>query len=96
MSAQDFWQDSQESLKVIGELKNLRVRIQPFKDAEVKLKDIKELGDIAVAGDSQLILELNNNLDFLVKDIDSLEFKLLLSQEFDSNSAILSINAGAG
>jgi len=44
MSAQDFWQDSQESLKVIGELKNLRTRIQPFKDAEIKLKDIKELG----------------------------------------------------
>ncbi len=96
MSAQDFWQDSQESLKVIGELKNLRTRIQPFKEAEIKLKDIKELGEISTAGDSQLILELNKDLDLVVKEIDSLEFKLLLSQEFDSNSAILSINAGAG
>lgn len=96
MSAQDFWQEAQESLKVIGELKNLRTRIQPLKDAEVKLKDIKELSEISTAGDSQLILELNKNLDFLVKDLDSLEFKLLLSQEFDAHSAILSINAGAG
>ena len=96
MSAQDFWQEAQESLKVIGELKNLRTRIQPFKDVEVRLKDIKELSEISTAGDSQLILELNKNLDFLVKDLDSLEFKLLLSEEFDANSAILSINAGAG
>ena len=59
MSAQDFWQEAQESLKVIGELKNLRTRIQPFKDVEVKLKDIKELSEISTAGDSQLILELN-------------------------------------
>lgn len=96
MSAQDFWKDSQESLKVIGELKNLRTRIQPFKDAQVRLKDIKELCDISGSGDSQLILELNKDLDLVVKEIDFLEFKLLLSQEFDSNSAILSINAGAG
>ncbi len=96
MSAPDFWQDALLSAKVVAELKGLKAKIQPFKDIEIRLKELQELCEVTAPGDSQLILELQKNLDPLAKDIDSLEFKLLLSGELDANSAIVSINAGAG
>jgi peptide chain release factor 2 len=96
MSAADFWQDAQLSAKVVAELKELKLKEQPFKDIEIRLKELQELCKITAPTDSQLILELQKNLYPLAKDIDSLEFKLLLSAEFDADNAILSINAGAG
>lgn len=96
MSAPLFWQDAQLSAKVVGELKNLKARIEPFKEIQSRLKDLQELSEVTSQSDSQLILELQKNLQTLTQEADSLEFKLLLSGEFDVNNAILSINAGAG
>ena len=96
MSQPDFWQDSQSSSKVLSEIKALRSKIQPFREIESQLKDLKELSEIIKETDTELISDLNRDIEPLVKDIDSLEFKLLLNGEFDPNSAILSLNAGAG
>jgi peptide chain release factor 2 len=43
-----------------------------------------------------LIVDLERNIKLLLADIEKLEFKTLLGQEFDKNNGILSINAGAG
>lgn len=96
MSQPGFWQDDQLSAKVVSELKGLKSRIQPFSDIENRLKDLKELIQITASTDSALIPELQKDLTALAKDIDSLEFKLCFSGEFDANNAILSINSGAG
>lgn len=96
MSQPGFWQDAQLSAKVVSELKGLKSQIQPFNDIENRLKDLKELIQITAPSDSTLIPELQKDLTALAKDVDSLEFKLCFSQEFDANNAILSINAGAG
>lgn len=96
MSQSGFWQDAQLSARVVSELKGLKSQIQPFSDIENRLKDLKELIQIAAPTDSALIPELQKDLTALAKDVDSLEFKLCFSGEFDANNAILSINAGAG
>lgn len=95
-AASDFWQDSQKATKVISELKVLKAKIQPFNDIQNKLKDLKELAALTTSGDTQLLSDLQKDKDVLSKEIDSLEFNLLLSGEFDASGAILSINAGAG
>ena len=96
MSRSGFWQDAQLSAKVVNELKGLKSQLQPFSDIENRLKDLKELIQITAPTDSALIPELQKDLTALAKDVDSLEFKLCFSGEFDANNAILSINAGAG
>lgn len=96
MSSADFWQDSSSSSKIVNELKALKGKIQPLESASSKLKDLKELLQLVETEDSGLIEELNKDLSSLFLDIQNLEFKLLFSGDFDANSAILSINAGAG
>lgn len=96
MSVLDFWQDSSSAAKILSRMKSLKARIQPFNNIERKLSDIKELTLLSGNEDKDLLLELKQDAEALNKDIDDLEFKLLLSGELDPNSAILSINAGAG
>lgn len=96
MAQKDFWQDNQLAAKVVNELKVLRAKLQPFQDIHARLSDFKELLEITSPDDSSSISELTKDLGLLLKALDALEFKFFLSGEFDANSAILSINAGAG
>lgn len=96
MSKQDFWQDSQSSAKVVSELKTLKNKIQPYKDVDSRLKELRELSEIITESDSELISQIEKDSKALSQDLDSLEVRLLFGGEFDTNGAILSINAGAG
>jgi peptide chain release factor 2 len=59
-------------------------------------KDTKELFGIVEETDQESIRHIDEELSALETKIDSLEFKSLLGKPEDKNSAILSINAGAG
>ncbi|OGX31581.1 MAG: peptide chain release factor 2 [Omnitrophica WOR_2 bacterium RIFCSPLOWO2_12_FULL_46_30] len=96
MAQQDFWQDNQLATKVVNELKVLKSKLDPFYALHSGLKDFRELLEITSPDDSSSISELAKDLGLLLKALEALEFKFFLSGEFDANSAILSINAGAG
>lgn len=96
MAQKDFWQDNQSAAKVVNELKIIKARLDPFWALYSRLKDFRELLEITSPDDSSSISELTKDLGLLLKSLDALEFKFFLSGEFDANSAILSINAGAG
>ncbi len=95
MGEEGFW-NSQEATLVVKELKSLKAVVQPWDKASEKLKDLKELLQILKETDKDLALELSKDITLLEEEAGGLEFKTLLSQEFDPNNAILSINAGAG
>ena len=95
MNQPGFWLDQDSSKKVLKELKRLKTSVEPLKIARKKIADIKEIFSIS-AGDQELLVGIAQELGKLSKSIDELEFQTLLNGEFDSNSAILSINAGAG
>jgi len=96
MAVRGFWGDTQNSSKVVKQLKNLKASVEPWETASKKDQELEELCAILDIQDSALILELTRNIDTLVNEIDKLEFKTILGGEFDKNNAILSINAGAG
>lgn len=96
MSAADFWNDSANSGKVVKQLKSLKFTVEPWQSAFKKYQELQELAGILKISDQELILDLERNTTVLLKEIDALEFKAILGGELDSNSAILSINAGAG
>jgi len=91
-----FWSDEQNATKVVKQLKFLKSIVEPWDAAFNKYQDLKELADILKEQDKDLITDLAKSADSLVSTVDKLEFKTLLGGEFDKNSAILSINAGAG
>jgi len=96
MSEPGFWDDSDSSTKIVRQLKILKNTVDPWRLASKQYQELQELSDILKPQDNELSLDLSRNADSLLKELDALEFKTLLSGEFDPNNAILSINAGAG
>ena len=96
MSQPGFWDDSERSAKLVRQLKALKSTVEPWQSAIQKYQELKELAGILKNEDEELIPDLNRNAEALLSDIEKLEFATLFDGELDSNSAILSINAGAG
>jgi peptide chain release factor 2 len=96
MSREGFWDDSEQSTRIVKQLKQLKSVVEPWEQSSKKLEELKELSGITSTQDADLISQITRDLDKLAQDTDSLEFKTLLGQKFDPASAILSINAGAG
>jgi len=96
MSSPGFWQDTDNSTKVVRRLKGLRNIVEPWESAVKKYRELNDLAAILNAQDGELSRDLASNIDELSRDLEKLEFKTLLCEDSDSAGAILSINAGAG
>lgn len=96
MSGVGFWDNTENSSKVVKQLKGLKAIVEPCEAALRKYQELKELADITKEEDKELIADLLTGTNTLLKEVDSLEFCTLLGGELDRNNAILSINAGAG
>jgi peptide chain release factor 2 len=96
MARPGFWEDSQKSTQVINQIKTLKSSVQPYEELYNKHRELVEMFGILGEKDEDLILDMNKNLDALSQELAQLEFRTLLSEEFDHCNAILSINAGAG
>lgn len=96
ISKSDFWKDETRSKGIIKELKSLKSVVEPFFRLEAELKDIKEIIGIAGPEDNESLRHFKNDLAKLKQKINELEFNSLMGGETDFNSAIVSINAGAG
>lgn len=96
MSESGFWDSGENSTKIVKQLKKLKNIVEPWIAAHKKYQELAELSDILNPQDEDLFADLNKNVDLLLGELGQLEFKTLLSGEFDANNAILSINAGAG
>lgn len=95
MTNPTFWQDQQRSKKTLKEIKRLKLGVVPWDNYMKKVIETKEIMSI-LTDDKELISSVSVELNSLVAGIENLEFQTLLSGEFDSNDAIVSINAGAG
>lgn len=96
MSADGFWDNAEESTRVVKNLKNLKSVVEPYLALSRKFQEYQELSGILDSSEQGLISELAKNVEALSLELEKLEFKAVLGGKFDANSAILSINAGAG
>ncbi len=96
MSVAGFWDSPEFSTKVVKELKSLKNCVEPWEAACSKYQEIQELANILKPEENDLISDLKRNTDILTQEVEKMEFKSLLGGEVDANSAILSVNAGAG
>jgi peptide chain release factor 2 len=96
MSAPRFWLDTENSARAVKQLKSLKSAVQPWQRVFKRYQDLQELCDILKTSDKELSADLLKDIDTLLNEVEKLEFNTLLSDRFDKNNAILSINAGAG
>ncbi|MGL4484025.1 MAG: peptide chain release factor 2 [Anaerovoracaceae bacterium] len=90
-----FWNDQEKAQKVLKKKKQLENKLNEFETVYSAYEDLEVLLEMAEE-DSSMEKELDDSFVKLKKEIEDLRIKTLLSGEYDANSAILSINAGAG
>lgn len=96
-AAPNLWDDQANAQKVTSQLSSLQADVARIKSLRSRVDDVAVLHDLGVAeGDSDIIAEAANELVALEKEISELEVRTLLSGEYDSREALVTIRSGAG
>lgn len=96
-TAPDFWEDPENSQKVLQQLKNKKNKIEEFEKLNSMLEDIEAI--IELSGDEEdeeMEKEALSTEKELCEKLENMTLETLLSGEYDDNNAILSLHAGAG
>ena len=97
MEAPDFWNQPEISQSKMKELNSLKEDVSTYASLEEKYEDIETMIEMGYEeNDESLIPEIKEMLDAFETTYENIRMKTLLSGEYDSNNAILRLNAGAG
>jgi peptide chain release factor 2 len=97
MEKAGFWDERERAEGRVSRLKELRGTLQPLRDLESDITQLKELLSMeGSSGDSSMLDELAGELAGLRKRIGEFELRVLLSGENDSGNALMNIHPGAG
>jgi peptide chain release factor 2 len=97
MEAPDFWDDPQVSAEKTKELKSLKDDVSTFESLTNMYEEILDFIEMALEeNDPDMIPEIQEEYDLFVSTFDKLKMKTLLSDEYDSENAIVTLRAGAG
>ncbi len=97
MEEPDFWdrpEEAQELMKQLSSMKDDRDKYQRLVSAKEDMETLIEMG--YEENDASVIPEIQEMLDSFKEDFEAIRIKTLLSGEFDTNNAIIKLNAGAG
>ena len=97
MEAPGFWEDLEESQKVVREVKGLKDQVEGYEGLKGQFEDIETLIEMASEEeDEELAAETQEAFAEFETAYENLRMSTLLSGEYDKNNAILSLHAGAG
>ena len=97
MEEPGFWAEPEQSTRMVRESKNLKDEVDTYRALEQQYEDIQVMIQMGYEeNDSSLIPEIEEMLEQFKETLENMRMKLLLSGEYDSNNAILRLNAGAG
>jgi peptide chain release factor 2 len=92
-----LWADHEEAEKATRRLSLLQAQIQEWRDLERRIRELRELMDLAEDEDDEsLLAEISSDTQQVREDFDRSEFHLLFQDEYDADDALLAIHAGAG
>ena len=97
MAESDFWNDLARSTRINQRYKHVSGRLEHYKSLCDRADDIEAMMELLdEEGDASMIGEVVSDLEKLEADIEELSLETLLRGDYDANSAILSLHAGAG
>lgn len=92
-----FWNDAENSSKVLARIAELKRKIQSFSNLDEKINTAQDMIELlAEEEDSEIEAEVNKELVQIDKALENLEIETLLSGKYDKNNAIVTIHPGAG
>ena len=95
MEAPNFWDNPEKSNKKMKELKDLQGAVERIESLESQYEDIFTLIEMA-EDDESMCEEVTNEFEIFKNTLDEIRIGTLLSGEYDTDNAILKLNAGAG
>ena len=96
-SNSEFWNNSENTTKVLSEIKKIKDKYTKFKQLENEINNLLELSElIKEEYDEEIAVEIIKNAKKQQKDYEKLELETLLSGKYDCNNAIITIHPGAG
>jgi len=96
-SQDGFWNDLENSQKVLQRTKQLKDKIAFFDALTAKYEDAVAMCELAVEeNDDSLLDEIIEDYNALEKSLEDAVLETLLSGEYDKNNVIISFHAGAG
>lgn len=97
MAAPDFWDNPEESQKLLKKAKSIKDQIEAFNKILQEYEDAETLIEMALEEEDEgLKSEVEETIKEFVEHYDKLRINTLLSEEYDQNNAIVSLHAGAG
>jgi peptide chain release factor 2 len=100
MGALTFWDNNDRAQKHIAKVNGLKRAVLPVVDFRKQLGDLDTLQELIAAGSpseaEEFGAELTAQVGKMAPSLDEIEIGAFLTGQFDRNSAIFSIQAGAG
>lgn len=90
----EFWNDQKSAQIVLKELKIIKIKVDHYNALAEALDDIQLMLELAEEG--ELLDGFSESIRELDEKLDNFRTETLLSGEFDSNNAIISLHPGAG
>lgn len=97
IAADGFWDDLDNSQKVLQESKSLENKINRYNKLNDSLEDIIALIELSIEeGVTESDEDINSEIEVFEKTLEEMRLSSLLTGEYDSSNAILTFHAGAG
>ena len=93
----DLWDDAEKAQQVTSQLSHKQGELRRVSGVRQRLDDVSVLYDLAEdAGDADSVAEADADRAKLREEIDQLEVRTLLSGEYDSRQALVTVRSEAG
>jgi len=93
----EFWNDQQNSGKVLKQMKQMKDKIAEYEALAAKLEDTITLCELAIEeNDESMTEEVLSEEKAILASEEKQRLEILLSGEYDANNAIISFHPGAG
>ena len=96
MQENGFWDDIKRAEEVTKESKRLKDKITKHDDFIRRIDDVEVLYELTEDDDEESANEIISEVRALEKELYQYKIEILLSGEYDSNDAILTLHAGVG
>ena len=94
---QDFWNDAEKSSQKLREIKQLKDKVDSYRELVSRLEDATTLCEMAIEeNDESSVDEVVAETDFIENEAERKRIEVLLSGPYDKNNAIVSFHPGAG
>ena len=90
-----IWDDNQRAQRVMRKMADLKQESESWTGLDARSSELDELLELAMDERDQSLTEsIGEDLAALESELADLEFRLMLSGEYDDHNAILALHAG--